>query len=583
MNTPVSRFLPAALVASLIAAALVMLQAPTVSSAPAANTFDINVDTTADEFDTSGSGTGCALREAIESANNNVDFGGCTRLIYLGSTPPNIFLPSGSYTLTLSHSGNDNNANGDLNLYTHMTISATGAALAAVTVDPGWDDRVFHVITGTQNVTIKGLSISDGSVTGSGGGGLLMEPGTSLVMKDSVIAHNQASYGGGIQNNGSLTLVNTTIFSNTATSGSIAGGGGIFSGGPLTLTDSTVSSNSASVFGGGITNGGPLVLINSSVNGNKTADKGGGIWNSGTLTVTSSHIMSNTATSDGGGIYVWGTATLTNSSVLSNTASYGGGGGIYNFWNNSKLIINNSTVSSNTAYFDGGGIYNSGISSSQGTLIVSNSTLSGNSDTGIANQGTLTLTGVTLVGNIGGGLLNDYGTAMLTNVTLSHNSGHGVVNYQGIMTLTHVTVNVNSGSGLYQNGSHLTETIRLLNTIIANNTASNCYVYAIPLQSYGHNLSSDGSCTPYFTWPGDLNNTNPKLAPLADNGGGTRTHALQPGSPAIDAIPFATNGCGTTLATDQRGINRPFPAGGNCDIGAYELIYTKTFLPLVLK
>ena len=55
------------------------------------------------------------------------------------------------------------------------------------------------------------------------------------------------------------------------------------------------------------------------------------------------------------------------------------------------------------------------------------------------------------------------------------------------------------------------------------------------------------------------------LAPLADNGGPTQTHALVSGSPAIDAAGA------TCSATDQRGIARPQPANGNCDIGAFEL------------
>jgi hypothetical protein len=64
---------------------------------------------------------------------------------------------------------------------------------------------------------------------------------------------------------------------------------------------------------------------------------------------------------------------------------------------------------------------------------------------------------------------------------------------------------------------------------------------------------------------------DPLLGPLQDNGGPTFTHALQPGSPAIDAIPWGTNGCGTILISDQRWRARPQPAGDSCDIGAYEV------------
>ena len=67
-----------------------------------------------------------------------------------------------------------------------------------------------------------------------------------------------------------------------------------------------------------------------------------------------------------------------------------------------------------------------------------------------------------------------------------------------------------------------------------------------------------------------MSSTDPMLDSLADNGGPTWTHALLLGSPAIDHVPNATNGCGTTYTTDQRGYARPYPTGGSCDIGAFE-------------
>jgi hypothetical protein len=71
---------------------------------------------------------------------------------------------------------------------------------------------------------------------------------------------------------------------------------------------------------------------------------------------------------------------------------------------------------------------------------------------------------------------------------------------------------------------------------------------------------------------------DPLLGPLADNGGGTQTHALLPGSPAIDAGNNAT-----CLAIDQRGIARP--QGAACDIGAVEAQASQggvPFAPLVV-
>jgi hypothetical protein len=97
-----------------------------------------------------------------------------------------------------------------------------------------------------------------------------------------------------------------------------------------------------------------------------------------------------------------------------------------------------------------------------------------------------------------------------------------------------------------------------INTILAGNSPSNC---SGTIADAGHNLSSDNSCV--FTGAGSLNNTDPMLGPLADNGGPTLTLALLPGSPAIDAGDDSA-----APPTDQRGVARP--VGAASDIGAYE-------------
>jgi hypothetical protein len=87
----------------------------------------------------------------------------------------------------------------------------------------------------------------------------------------------------------------------------------------------------------------------------------------------------------------------------------------------------------------------------------------------------------------------------------------------------------------------------------------------------GYNLSSDNTCN--LTGPGDLNNANPELGPLQNNGGTTQTMALPSGSPAIDAgnPSGCTDGKGHLLTTDQRGMPRPDKEDtGGCDMGAYE-------------
>ena len=120
-------------------------------------------------------------------------------------------------------------------------------------------------------------------------------------------------------------------------------------------------------------------------------------------------------------------------------------------------------------------------------------------------------------------------------------------------------------------GVFVRATLHFTNTIIANNDKEDC-VMGVP-GSYGmtgrgeiganvNNLVGDGSCDAAYS--GD-----PLLGPLADNRGATWTHALLPGSPAIDAVSVIS----CTLPTDQRGVPRPIVQTSPdtpCDIGAFE-------------
>ena len=121
------------------------------------------------------------------------------------------------------------------------------------------------------------------------------------------------------------------------------------------------------------------------------------------------------------------------------------------------------------------------------------------------------------------------------------------------------------GGGISNNGGAVT----LQNSIVARNSkGGNCYN---TMTSEGYNLSSDNTCN--FNGPGDLNDTEPKLGTLGNQGGPTQTIPLLSGSPAIDAGNPAgcTDGAGHLLKTDQRGYPRPDREdSGGCDMGAYE-------------
>ncbi len=159
----------------------------------------------------------------------------------------------------------------------------------------------------------------------------------------------------------------------TITNGNAGGvGGGISNNGTLTLNESTVSGNTAGFLGGGISNNGTLTINRSAVSGNATGGAGeaGGIFNShfSTLTINRSTVSGNSAVK-AGGIHVDGTVTVFKSEVSGNTATDLGGGFEIN---GGDLTLNLTTVTGNAAG-NGGGIFNS-----VGSLTLISSTVTGN-------------------------------------------------------------------------------------------------------------------------------------------------------------------------------------------------------------
>jgi len=181
--------------------------------------------------------------------------------------------------------------------------------------------------------------------------------GVTANIGNLTIANGNASSGGGIKNDGTLTVTNSILSDNVGGSGGGDGGGGIENTGALTVTNSTFSGNTASVGGGIYNNSGPVTVTNSTFSGN-SAPFGGGIYNIyGPVTVTNSTFSGNSATTSGanggfgGGIEngFYGTLTLTNSTLSGNSASFDGGG-IYNYNDiNSTLKLTNTIIAGNTA------------------------------------------------------------------------------------------------------------------------------------------------------------------------------------------------------------------------------------------
>lgn len=600
MNARVIRFLFSVIIAGMIA--MMLFVAPAPERAAPKSSFSVNSlgdasdDNLGDGICHTAGGV-CTLRAAMEQhnslgGNDQISFS-VTGVILLGSQ-----LPFTSGTLTINGPGA-----GNLTISGNNSVQAFGSAnggatlnLSAVTVANSVNTgSAGGVIYNHGTLNVSGVTFLSNTTTFGGGGAISND--SVLTITGSTLSQNSSSGTSGAigDTNGTIFISGTNFVSNTAKSGNA---GAIFeNGGKLTIMNGTFLSNTATTnagaienyFGtmtitntviGGIYNNGALTLNGSTFSSN-SAVTGGGIFNSnnGRLTMNGGSLSYNSATNvtDGGaGIYnAFGTMTITNAAINSNSA--GSGGGVHNI---GVATLTSVTLSSNTVNWNGGGIFNgSADGANAGIMTLNNSTVSYNSS----------ISGF----HLGGGIANSAGTMTLTNTTISGNSvdptfgsgGYGGGMWNGaVMTLTHVTVSGNSafhGGGLYQDTSSPAKAITLTNTIIASGSkGENCYVLGTaPIGSKGYNLSSDGSCATYLNQTGDLNNTNPKLGALANNGGSTLTHALLPSSPAIDAIPSGTNGCGTTIIIDQRGAPRPI--GLRCDIGAYEASYL--FLPLILK
>lgn len=215
-------------------------------------------------------------------------------------------------------------------------------------------DRVFHV-KNAATVTIKGMTIRHGypSVPPHAGGGIWNQ-GT-LTLEDSIVSSNTAADGGGIWNQGTLTATNCTIKHNVADGIAPPGyecgsGGGINNGGggTLTLINSTVSNNEAEGKAGGIHVAceSTVTLISGTISGNKAVSYGGGVFigQIGTLKLTNSTIGDNSTSRRGSGVYIRGTLHYTDT-VIAGCVIGGEGGykgmGTIGIHNNSLIEDNN--------------------------------------------------------------------------------------------------------------------------------------------------------------------------------------------------------------------------------------------------
>jgi hypothetical protein len=415
--------------------------------------------------------------------------------------PDTIIVPAGTYTIFGDQDETDTDAFGDLDITDSVTVSGAGAETTIIEqqcaelapINPC--DRVFEIVGDrtTKKVEIAGVTIQKGLVNP-------VNRSTSC----------PGPFGAGVCSiNADLTLRDCIIRDNFIIAQGRSGGGmGVFSSGQLTVINCTITHNHGDTYA-----------------------------------------FSNL---DGGGIYhVGGDLTVLNGIISDNVAIRGGGivagsGSLYD-----KTTITNSTITNNSLYFPMvvpvDALFGGGLAVFGSRLILTNSTVSGNSAAGYAGGGIFLASGF---------------PAYLNNVTITNN-----------------TAGLGGGAFVYPN----TGQVNVHNSILAGNTDTNgdpdC---SGSLTSGGYNLIQTVSpgCALSGVLTGNRTGVSPNLGPLAFNGGPTQTHALLPGSPAIDAgNPVGCTDSGdpsadppippALLTTDQR--SAPRPQGTVCDIGAYEV------------
>lgn len=536
-------------------------------------------------------GGNCSLRAAITEAN-----------ALAGADTIN--LPPGVYTHSLVSAGDNNNAGGDFDINSDLTITGNDplTTIVQANASPGVaTERVFHVrfISAGMVVNLGGLTIQNGRNAGNVfGAGIRLDAGAgTLNLNNAIVKDNRnASSGGGISLSGAagstLNITNSTISDNIAgstTAGTSGTGGGIhINNSPafLNINNSTISNNTAT---SGITFG-----------------LGGGIGCNGTVNIENSTISGNTAFSSvnsafGGGLYIpSGTTTVTNTTVSNNNATstaggafFGAGGGVLNL--NSNLIIisalfefnvvshfhagirtlastgpanttiRSSTVRNNSAPNEGGGVANISGASFDATTNIENSTINGNTTTGPSS--------------LGGGFLNfssGTGTArgICLNATISGNSAAGssgnIHNQRNsgnaIFDVNFCTI-VNGNAPVVGGVNNVGGQVNLKNSIVAGSLQD--LGGTIISQNYNHIQNPAGATiTPMSN---DVFNTDPMLGPLQDNGGNTLTHEPVGINPVTNTIPNKVNGCGDEIEIDQRFFTRPDSLNStHCDKGSVE-------------
>lgn len=434
-------------------------------------------------------------------------------------------------------------------------------------------------IVNWYNLALRNVTISNTTANGDDvyGGAVLLDDNSSLqnvTVTNTTVAAEDYVEGGAIANWYDVSYASVNIDrTNVTVTGddSSVYGGALYNydNSPTTINDSSVTNttltvgDAMSIYGGAVNFEYELNATNLEVSGTRlnagedTYVEGGGLYSYYGGNFTDVRVDDNVlglgedSTTWGAGWYSedWMTVvrgSVTGNQVTGGDAVYGAGMSAYYGLTGERITFANNTASTTD---DGAGLYGGGIYIDDKTQLT-NVTISGNSvsATGSASDAQ------------GGGIYNDY-PVTLTNVTIANNAASGSTDDPE--TEENDASTADAGGAIYAS-----DNIVIRNSIVAGNTpaASQCATGGSEsprIHSAGWNIDSGESCN--FDGPGDMENTDPQLGPLQDNGGPGLTHALLAGSPAIDTANAAS-----CPAVDERGQSRP--VGNGCDIGAYEYV-----------
>lgn len=348
---------------------------------------------------TNADGTGIgSLRDAIICANDSPDIHSVITLDAL------------TYTLSLPGTVENLAATGDLDVTSEITI--IGQGIGNTIIDAADIDRVFEVFS-TGNLTLQHLTVTGGSISGSGGG-IVVDEGRLVLDNVEITSNTASSTGGGIYAIGSTATLDITdsVIKNNETT--LAHGGGVYLQGlnsagafNVNVVRSEITDNTAGSLGGGFyTRETTLSILDSTISDNQSGSNGGGLrgFSSGTWEIIGSTISGNTAGASGGAMAISGI----------------------------ELTLINSTLSGNSARFSGGAIFGQSGSSTDiaNSTITLNDSLNSSGDGILLSGGVATLTSTIVAGNVGdvdvsGSTFTDGGNNLIGNSSASNIVANG--------------------------------------------------------------------------------------------------------------------------------------------------------------